>query len=53
MQERSRVIFDDDGSFIEHNVSGKKTYLKEKNGVCVLDAWIMPKDKEPVFARQG
>lgn len=48
-----RVIFDDDGSFIEHKVSGKKTYLKEKNGVYVLDAWIMPKDKEPVFARQG
>jgi hypothetical protein len=37
----------------DHKVSGKKTYLKEKNGVYVLDAWIMPKDKEPVFARQG
>lgn len=48
-----RVVFGDDGSFTEHKLSGKKIYLKGRNGVYVFGVWIMPMDEEQVFVRQG
>ena len=40
-----RVVFDDPetvGSYIEDKVSGKKTPLRQHNGVYYLDVWIKP-----------
>ena len=40
-----RVVFDDPntiGSFIENESTGKKTPLRQHNGVYFLDAWIKP-----------
>ena len=49
-----RVVFDDEeygeGSYIQDRRTGQKTYLRQENGVFVLDVWVRP--KQPVFARQ-
>ena len=37
-----RVVFDDDGSYIEHKETGQTSWLRQENGVYVLDAWIAP-----------
>ena len=37
-----RVVFDDKGSYIEHKESGKITWLKQRDGIYVLEAWIAP-----------
>ncbi len=36
----NRVIFDSAGSYIEHKATGKRTPLREQNGVYVLDVWL-------------
>ena len=39
----SRVVFDDPntvGSFIENKSTGKKTPLRQHNGVYYLDVWV-------------
>ena len=41
----NRVIFDDPstiGSFIENKTTGKKTPLRQHNGVYYLDVWVKP-----------
>ena len=54
-----RVVFDDDGSFIEHKQTGQTSWLRQKNGVYVLDAWIAPPKQDQGngdasgFPRQG
>ena len=54
-----RVVFDDDGSYIEHKVTGQTSWLRQENGVYVLDAWIAPPKQdqssggESGFTRQG
>ena len=54
----NRVVFDDDGSYIENKVSGERLWLVQKNGVYVLDMKIAPVgwngnwDESP-FTRQG
>ena len=49
-----RVVFDDEeygeGSYIQDRRTGQKTYLRQENGVFVLDVWVKP--KQPVFSRQ-
>lgn len=35
-----RVVFDDDGSFIENKASKERTWLREENGVYTLDVWV-------------
>lgn len=51
----NRVIFDDDGSFIENKESGKRLAMKEENGVYVIDVMVknLVNKKQQVFARQG
>ena len=39
-KETDRVVFQRGDSYIEHIPTGKKTKLKERNGVYVLEAWI-------------
>ena len=54
-----RVVFDDDGSYSEHKETGQVTWLRQENGVYVLDAWIAPPKQDssrgeaPGFTRQG
>ena len=51
-----RVVFDDDGSYIQHKETGNLTPLRQSNGVYVLDAWIAPPNEgAPTsgFTRQG
>ena len=50
-----RVVFDDEGSYIVHKDTGHITWLRQENGVYVLDAWIAPpaeSDSVSGFARQ-
>ena len=36
----NRVIFDEDGSFIENKTTGTRTWLKERNGMYILKLWV-------------
>ena len=45
-----RVVFEKNNSYIEHMKTGRRTQLKERNGVYELETWI---DKDAVFGRQG
>ena len=50
-----KVVFDDQGSYIEHKQTGHLTWLMQENGVYVLDAWIAPPSaqaKKSGFTRQ-
>jgi len=47
-----RIVLDDDGSYIQHKVTGETTTLQQKNGVYVLEFWVAPSSKQ-VFPRQG
>ena len=38
----NRVVFDEEGSYIEDKSSGKATWLKQEDGVYVLDLDIAP-----------
>ena len=37
-----RVIFDEDGSFIQHKATGETNWLREENGNYLLDLWVIP-----------
>ena len=45
-----RVVFEKGNSYLEHMKTGRRTQLKERNGVYELETWI---DKDAVFGRQG
>ena len=36
----NRIVFDDDGSYIEDKKSGEKMWLKEKDGMYMLKLWV-------------
>ena len=38
----NRVVFDDDGSYIENKDTGERLWLEQRNGVYVLDMMIAP-----------
>ena len=58
-----RVVFDNEGSYIEDKRSGQKTELHKRNGVYVIDVkmkkgksnsvGVVTKEEEEVFTRQG
>ena len=50
-----RVIFDDDGSFIEDKSSGDRFWMTESNGMYTLRMWVSNKDPvgAPAFSRPG
>ena len=54
----NRVVFDDPntvGSFIENKTTGKKTPLRQHNGVYYMDVWVKPGqgyDNDQDFRRQ-
>ncbi len=46
-----RVVFDDEGSYVQNKVTGEINWLREENGNYMLDVWILP--NEPTsFGRQ-
>ena len=47
----NRVIFDEDGSYIEDKATGERMWLQEQNGMYMLKLWI-PRESTP-FPRQG
>ena len=58
----NRVVFDDPntvGSFIENKPTGKKTPLRQHNGVYYMDVWVKPghgydnDEQNQGFHRQG
>ena len=49
-----RVIFDDDGSYVENKVTGERLQVLEEDGEYVLDVWVnIAEGKEPTFCGQG
>ena len=36
----NRVVFDDDGSYIENKQTGRKMWMKEQNNMYVLGLWV-------------
>ena len=40
----NRVIFDDDGSYIEDKVSGEKTWMHQVQGMYMLKMWVSRKN---------
>ena len=51
----NRVIFDQNGSFIENIWTKDRIWLREDNGVYVLDIIVAPPEKkaESAFTRPG
>ena len=52
----NRVVFDDEGSYIQNKVTGEKLWLEQKDGVYVLDMHVAPEGwagGEGDFGRQG
>ncbi len=43
----NRVIFDPTGSFIQNVENGEKLWLREANGVYVLDVLVAPPEHPP------
>ena len=36
----NRVVFDDDGSYIEDKVSGERTWTQQVGGMYMLKMWV-------------
>jgi hypothetical protein len=53
-QAGSRVVFGppEEGSYIEHIQTGKKTMLRQSKGLYYLDVWVAPSETS-TFTRQG
>ena len=46
---QERVVFQKGNSYIEHVKTGRRTQMQERNGIYVIDAWIVKSG----FARRG
>ena len=40
MSAGNRVVFDEEGSYIEDKVTGDKLWMREKNGMFALKMWV-------------
>ena len=47
---RERVVFEKNNNYIENIQTGRRTHMKENNGVYIIEAWI---DRTADFGRQG
>ena len=47
-----RVVFDDEGSYIQNKATGETNWMREEDGNYILDLWVMPGSSEVGFARQ-
>ena len=49
-----RVVFDDEGSYVENKETGERIKVVEEDGEYVLEVWVNTKDaKEATFGGQG
>ena len=39
----NKVVFDDEGSFIENKATGERTWLTQSGGMCYLEMWVSRK----------
>ena len=39
-----RVVFDDEGSYIEDKETGERTWMKQVGGMCSLKMWLSRKN---------
>eukprot|EP00973_Karenia_brevis_P079546 11037738-Karenia_brevis.AAC.1 len=37
-----RIVFDEEGSYVENKVTGEINWLREEQGNYVLDTWVVP-----------
>ena len=44
-----RVIFDEEGSYVENKETGEINWMRQENGNYMLDMWVIP---ESSFGRQ-
>ena len=42
--QRNKVVFDESGSFIENKRSSERLWMREENGVYVLDVYVASPD---------
>ena len=52
----NKVVFDESGSFMENKRSRERPWMREENGVYVLDLYVAPpehQEKRKDFHRQG
>ena len=49
----NRVVFDDDGSYVENKTTGERMKIEEDDGDYVLDMWVkIGKDEDTPFGGQ-
>ena len=53
-RNNQRVVFDDEGSYIENKATGERLKVLEEDGEYVLDVWVNTgAAKEGTFGGQG
>ena len=53
-RNNQRVVFDDEGSYIENKFTGGRLQVREEDGEYVLDVWINAgEEKDKTFGGQG
>ena len=40
LQRGNRVVFDDDGSYVENKTTGQRTWMAEDGGMYTLKMWV-------------
>ena len=48
-----RVVFDEDGSYVENKTTGEINWLREEAGNYMLDLWVIPPEEMPAEAGFG
>ena len=49
-----RVVFDEEGSYVENKWTGERIKVSEEDGEYVLDVWVKTgEEKEATFGGQG
>ena len=46
VKANQKVVFDNQGSYTEDKVSGRRQYFKDKNGNYILEMWIEGESKD-------
>ena len=49
----NKVVFDDEGSYIENKRTGERAILIKERGSYILSLWVPRKPQEQPFSRQG
>ena len=49
----NRVVFDEDGSYIEHKASGNRTEIAKEGSVYVVRMWLPGQARNSDFQRQA